>query len=394
MHKWETANAELRDWVASLGEQLASRMVAAALQEAGLEAVPADSTKLILTDDQFTNAQPRCWETYARIRWFMPSLAPNQIVVLGGFIGATEDGRTTTLGRGGSDLTASIVGAALNAEEIQVWKDVEGMLTWDPNIRSGGHRVKRLSYEEATELAQAGATILHPETIRPAQRLRIPVTIKNTFHPQGEGTRIGTAKGGCLNPVKSIACKSNITVVELRSPRPAGTLMQESAALLDRISRGGNGATLLAMSEEVIYLELGVPTPELDVAPGPCLEARVQTDQAIITLVGHSLTLGEVALSLSSFLAQRSAVLLPQKPGSCCVRLMVAQNELDRWTEILERTFFRHVDSLFFAPPVIAEQDMHSRRRSRAHWEEEAPVVQESRFPVPAVPKWSAEPQW
>ena len=125
-------NSELRDWVASLGEQLSSRIVAAALQEHGLQAQYMDSTKLILTDERFTNATPRYWETYARIRWSIPIAARTHVVVLGGFIGATEDGRTTTLGRGGSDLTASIVGAVVNADEIQVWKDVDGMLTWDP----------------------------------------------------------------------------------------------------------------------------------------------------------------------------------------------------------------------------------------------------------------------
>ena len=160
---------ELQDWVASLGEELSSRIVAAALQQNGISALHLDSAKLILTDENFTNAAPRYWETYARIRWSVPSAARNHVVVLAGFIGASEQGRTTTLGRGGSDLTASIVGAAFNADEIQVWKDVDGMLTWDPKIKSKGYRVKRLSYEEATELARAGATILHPETIAPAQ---------------------------------------------------------------------------------------------------------------------------------------------------------------------------------------------------------------------------------
>ena len=120
----------------------ARRLVAAALAESGLPVQHVDATKLILTDEQFTSARPREWETYARIRWTLPLAARTHVVVLGGFIGATEDGRTTTLGRGGSDLTASLVGAAVNAEEIQVWKDVDGMLTWDPP-----HKARRLSSE-------------------------------------------------------------------------------------------------------------------------------------------------------------------------------------------------------------------------------------------------------
>ena len=147
---------ELRDWTLSLGEQLSSRLLAAVLEEHCGAAVHLDARKLILTDKAFTHAEPLYWVTYARIRWAVPVVAREHLVVLGGFIGSTADGRTTTLGRGGSDLTASIVGAAINADEIQVWKDVDGMLTCDPRIVDSGLQVKRLSYEDASELAQAG----------------------------------------------------------------------------------------------------------------------------------------------------------------------------------------------------------------------------------------------
>lgn len=294
---------ELHDWVAALGEELSSRIVAAALEDRDIAAMHLDAKTLILTDDRFTAATPRYWETYARIRWSIPLAARSRAVVLGGFIGATEDGRTTTLGRGGSDLTATIVGAAINADEVQVWKDVDGMLTWDPKIKTAGYCLKNLSYEEARDLAQAGATILHPETMAPAQRLRIPVVIRNTFRPDGEGTRIGLGKAGCSHPVKSIACKTNVSVIELRSPIADGTI-SEYSPVVERICQERKAVTLLGMSEDVIYLGVDQNSSDLglNLAPGKCLKVYLRTGQSIITLVGQGLKTCTVAVRLSGLL--------------------------------------------------------------------------------------------
>ncbi|HTU47327.1 MAG TPA: aspartate kinase [Bryobacteraceae bacterium] len=377
---------ELRDWVAGLGEKLSSRMAAAAFQQHGLNATHLDSTKLILTDENFTNAAPRYWETYARIRWAVPLAARTHVVVLGGFIGATEDGRATTLGRGGSDLTASIVGAAVNAEEIQVWKDVDGVLTWDPKIKSGGYRLTSVSYEEATELAQAGATILHPETIGPAQRLRIPVIIRNTFRPDGEGTRIGITKIACTNPVKSIVCKTNMTVVELRSPG-VNAIAAEYYQELERICREQKAATLLAVSDEVIYLALdsGRSDPGATFALDRCVEAHVRTGQAIITLVGQTSKRCNVVAHLCAVLPRRSALILPQDGESCSVRVVVAQEELAACLEILRRTFFTQVDQAFFASIELAPEQRDTRSPEIASEERQSFGVRTGRFALPGM---------
>ncbi|HEY7306572.1 MAG TPA: aspartate kinase [Bryobacteraceae bacterium] len=367
---------ELRDWVASLGEQLSSRIVAAVLKESGIEAVLMDSTKLILTDERFIHATPRYWETYARIRWSIPLAARNRVVVLGGFLGATEDGRTTTLGRGGSDLTASIVGAALNAEEIQVWKDVEGFLTWDPEIRSGGYRLRSLSYEEAAELAQAGASILHPDTIAPARRLRIPIIIRNTFRPDGEGTRIVTQNGACFNPVKSIACRSNVTLVELRSPTSERALKGYSS-LIERVCHDAKVATLLGISDEVIYLALesGGRDPGLNVEGDPCVEVRIRTNQAIVTLVGHGLKKCNVAASISHLLIRQAALILPQEAECCSVRIAVAQEELAACADLLDQIFFAKLDPAFFALPVWMPEEQRTRSDSKASISQEQQLL-------------------
>lgn len=202
---------ELQDWTLALGEQLSSRIVAAALSDCGTCAQHFDSRKLIVTDDQFTRATPRVWETYARIRWSLEHAARTAVPVLGGFIGSTEDGRTTTLGRGGSDLSASLIGAALNAEQIQFWKDVEGILTWNPKLKDAPLGIRHLTYSEAAELATAGAGVLHPDTIAPAQRLRIPVFVRNTFDPAAKGTAIDHDNSQTGGIVKCVVCQSGGT---------------------------------------------------------------------------------------------------------------------------------------------------------------------------------------
>src|SRR5206468_896552 len=166
-----------------------------------------------------TQAAPDFPETYARLVKTIPLLAARSVIVMGGFIAASGDGVTTTLGRGGSDFTASIVGAGVNAEEIQIWTDVDGMLTADPTILPGGHRVKTISFAEAAELAYFGAKVLHPATVIPAVERNIPVLILNSRRPEVPGTLIVGYAVPCKNAVKSIACKRGITLVNIHSSR-------------------------------------------------------------------------------------------------------------------------------------------------------------------------------
>ncbi len=207
------------DAISSFGERLSSHIVTNCFQHHGLNAVHVDSRKVIVTDQRHTQAAPFFDETYAKLAAAIPPLAKQQVVVMGGFIASTENGVTTTLGRGGSDFTASIVGAGVGAEEIQIWTDVDGMLTADPTVISGGHRVKMISFAEAAELAYFGAKVLHPATVMPAIERNIPVMILNSRRPEVEGTRIQSATVASTNVVKSIACKGNVTVLNIHSTR-------------------------------------------------------------------------------------------------------------------------------------------------------------------------------
>src|SRR6266849_2456376 len=207
------------DAISSYGERLSSYIVTLAFAHFGMKAVHVDARRVIVTDHRHTQAAPLFAQTYKQLATVIPPLAKDGIVVMGGFIGATAEGVTTTLGRGGSDFTASIVGAGIGAEDIQIWTDVDGMLTADPTILSGGYRVKTCSFAEAAELAYFGAKVLHPATVLPAIEKNIPVRILNSRRPEIAGTLIVAEAPPCANAIRSIACKRNITLVNIVSSR-------------------------------------------------------------------------------------------------------------------------------------------------------------------------------
>ena len=214
------ASARSLDAIAAIGELASSRIVTAALQSAGVPATWADPRALIATDDAFTCAAPLVDDTSLQVAAHLrPALDAGHVVVTGGYVGATRKGVTTTLGRGGSDYSAALLGAALGADEIQIWTDVDGMLTADPRVVDRPRLVPFLSFAEAAELAYFGAKVLHPKTIQPAAARNIPVRILNTFRPQAPGTLIADGLSPEARPVTALACKKGITVVTITSTR-------------------------------------------------------------------------------------------------------------------------------------------------------------------------------
>ncbi|MDI9611866.1 MAG: lysine-sensitive aspartokinase 3 [Acidobacteriota bacterium] len=210
----------ITDAMASYGERLSTLIIARLLENEGLPAELMDARECIITDDRFTRAAPLFDLTEAAIvEQFRPVLRSGKIPVFQGFIGRTRDGITTTIGRGGSDFTAAIVGAALDAEDIQIWTDVDGIMTTDPHMVEDARRIRVISFNEAAELAYFGAKVLHPATIIPAVRKKIPVHVLNSSKPDHEGTLITNEAACCDNPIKAIAYKSGITVVNITSTR-------------------------------------------------------------------------------------------------------------------------------------------------------------------------------
>lgn len=208
------------DTIAATGELVSSRIVAAALTAHGQPAAWVDARRVVVTNDEFMSAAPSFAPTDAAIQAAMqPLLAQRIVPVVGGFVGSNERGVTTTLGRGGSDFTGAIVGAALGASEIQIWTDVDGMLTADPRVIGDPQVVPHLSFEEASELAYFGAKVLHPATIQPAVARDIPVRILNSQRPSATGTLITASRPQSTRAVTAIASKTGVSVVSITSTR-------------------------------------------------------------------------------------------------------------------------------------------------------------------------------
>jgi aspartokinase/homoserine dehydrogenase 1 len=202
------------DAISSTGERLSARLLASALRGLGVNAEAVDATELIVTNNDSGRAEPLMLETRERSRERLaPLLAERSVPVVTGFIGATVDGRLTTLGRGGSDYSATILGAALDAKEIIIWTDVDGVLTADPRLVPEARTLQEISYNEAAELAYFGAKVLHPKTLRPISEVGIPVWIRNSFLPEQNGTKITTTGHPTRRGVKAITAMSSVTMI-------------------------------------------------------------------------------------------------------------------------------------------------------------------------------------
>lgn len=281
----------LKDAIVSYGEQLSSRLLAEVLKSKGVKARQFDSRRLVVTDDEFGAAQPIWEETRDLVRLdLQPSVTAGEVPVMGGFIAANRAGETTTLGRGGSDYSAALVAAALDAGELQIWTDVTGVMTCDPRICSDARTIPVLSYEEAAELAYFGAKVLHPKTIKPAVDHGIPVRVCNTFEPEAVGTMVLAESGESPNRIKSIAHKKNITILRITSARMLGSYGFMSA-VFQVFERYRTVIDVISTSEVSIALTLD-NTAEIDkiVADLERLgDVEVEPGYAVICVVGEGL---------------------------------------------------------------------------------------------------------
>lgn len=339
------------DAVASYGERLSSEIVALALEEMGIPAAHVDARDVIVTDDRHTQAAPLLPQTYTRLSATIPPLTQSRVVVMGGFIGATEEGVTSTLGRGGSDFSASIVGAGIGADEIQVWTDVDGLLTADPTVLPGGHRVRSISFAEAAELAYFGAKVLHPSTVLPAIEKNIPVLILNSRRPEVEGTRITRETVGTSNLAKSIACKKNITLLNIVSTR-----MLMAHGFLHRIfeifDRFATSVDMVATSEVSVSLTIDNTARLKEIARElrQFSELSIEENQSIVCLVGENIrhTPGVAARAFGA-LHDINIRMISQGASLLNLSIVVAQDDLKLAVERLHSDFFASLDPAVFA---------------------------------------------
>ena len=340
----------LWDEVSSYGERLSSALVALAFANLGVPAAHLDARSVLVTDSRHTQALPLYSRTYARFQERVVPLLARSVVVMGGFIGATTDGVTTTLGRGGSDFSAAIAGAGIGAGEIQIWTDVDGMLTCDPRVLPGGRIVKRISFAEAAELAYFGAKVLHPSTVLPAIEKEIPVRILNSRRPEAAGTLIVAEAVPCANPLKSIACKRDITTLHVRSLRMlmAHGFLRRIFEVFDRYK---TPVDMLTTSEVSVSLTVDQTQflGEIEAELSRIAEVSIEAHQALICMVGDACR-ETAGLGARIFAALRDINVRMISQGSSLnnVSIVIDGADLERAVSALHTEFFSTIDTEVF----------------------------------------------
>ena len=347
-----TVTPVMSDAIVSLGERMSSRIVAAVFAEHGLDAAPIDSREVVVTDDRHTEASPLLGPTNERLQArIKPLLESGRVVVLGGFIASTEDGVTSTLGRGGSDYTASIVGAALNAEEVQIWTDVDGVLTADPSLVEDAHRIRRMSFAEASELAYFGARVLHPSTMLPALEKNIPIRVLNSRRPEVEGTIITRDPPETDSVAKSIAYKEGITIVDIRSMR---MLMAHGflARIFNVFEEHATAVDMVTTSEVSVSLTVD-RTDELDAIAdklGEVAQVELRRNQAIVCVVGEGIRHAHgISAKIFSALEGIHIAMISVGASRLNVSFVVDEADLSEAVSRLHLMLFAEVDKEVFA---------------------------------------------
>jgi aspartate kinase len=334
------------DAVAAFGEQLSSLMVTAAFRRAGLPVEHIDARKIMITDDQFTRAEPQTDAIADAARqYLLPIVREGRVPVLGGYIGSTIKGNiTTTLGRGGSDYSASLIGAALKADGIEIWTDVDGMLTADPRVVSSAHTIEQVGFEEASELASFGAKVLHPYTIAPAVRIGIPVCVLNSRKPSGRGTLITFEAP--KRPVTAIAGKSEVTLVKVRSPR---MLLTEGflRELFGIFERHRTSVDVVATSEVSVSVTVDDASrlDELIVDLKQLGDVAIERNRGIVALVGAALSESSEAMSRAlKAIGETRLHMLSLSATGINLTMVVQSDEVNPLMQRLHREFFEGRD--------------------------------------------------
>lgn len=340
------------DHVAAYGELLSSKICAAAFSAHGLKSTLVDSRECLVTDSTYTRAVPLMEETTERLRMkVQPVVDSGRVAVMGGFIGATKAGVTTTIGRGGSDYSAAIVGAGLGAERIEIWTDVDGMMTTDPNLCPEARRIKVISFDEAAELAYFGAKVLHPATVLPAVQKNIPVYVLNSRNPSCEGTRIAARAPQCRNFFKAIAAKRRITIIDVAAPR---MLLAHGflRAIFEAFDRHRVPVDVVSTSEVSVSLTVdsneSIPALAADLAK--LADVKYEGRKAIVCLVGENLreTPG-IAARVFGELSEVKIRMISQGASEINLTFVIEEDEVPQVIRRLHKVFFSELDPEIFA---------------------------------------------
>jgi aspartate kinase len=331
------------DAITAMGERMSARIVAAALRHKGAKSESVDATQLIVTDDKYQNAAPLMDKTRAKVQErLVPLLEDGVVPVVTGFIGATEEGVTTTLGRGGSNYSVAILADCLDADEAWNWTNVDGVLTADPRLVADARVIPTLSYSEMGELAYFGAKVLHPKTILPLIQRDIPLVVKNTFNPAATGTRVVGRSEEIAGRIKAVTAIEGMSMVTVEG---RGMLGVPGIAARTFSAVAGQGASVLmisqASSEQSICFV--IPTPavpsviealeeemERELARRDIDKIWSLNDVVIVTAVGAGLrSTPGVAAKIFGALGQASinVIAIAQGSSECNLSIVVAAGD-------------------------------------------------------------------
>jgi len=336
------------DAVVSYGERLSAALLAAVLMENSVVSCDIDARRCVITDDDHGCATPLMTETFRNTRRHLESLVESACVpVLGGFIGATVTGETTTLGRGGSDYTAALIGAALEAKEIQIWTDVPGVLTADPRLVANARTVPHLSFEEAAELAYFGAKVLHPKTLHPAIERDIPVRICNSRAQEGGSTLVVGESKRSPQTVKAIAHKAGVTTVQVTSTRMLGAY-GFLRALFEVFEKHKTAVDVVTTSEVSVSLSLDdtASLTEIVAELEKLGSVTIEEKRAILCVVGEGLrTTPGIAARIFSTISDINVSLISQGASRINLTFAVEEEHVRETVARLHKEFFEGVES-------------------------------------------------
>jgi aspartate kinase len=340
------------DYVASFGEVLSSKIVAAAFTARGLPGAHVDSRQCLLTDSAYTRAVPQYEETNERLRKrVQPLIDAGKVPVMGGFIGANSSGITTTIGRGGSDFSAAIFGAGLHAERIEIWTDVDGMMTTDPRIVPTARRIKVISFDEAAELAYFGAKVLHPATVLPAIQQNIPVYVLNSLNPTCEGTKVTARAPRCTNIFKAIALKKKITLVEVAAPRRL-LVRGYLKSIFEAFDHHEVAVDVVSTSEVSVSVtaETNESIPALAADLAKLADVKYEGRKAIVCLVGENLRdRPGIAAKVFGILEDVKIRMISQGASEINLTFVIEEDDAAEVVRRLHHAFFAEVDPEVFA---------------------------------------------
>lgn len=334
-----------QDRLLSFGERFASKLVSWAMAEAGLRASHVDARRCIVTDSRHGQANPLWDVTNQRLRDALsPLLQAGNIPVLGGFIASSFDGVPTTLGRGGSDFSAAIVGAAIGASRIEVWTDVDGVMTTDPKLCPDARVIRKLSFDEAAELAHFGAKVLHPATLAPAMQENIPMYVLNSRDPEGKGTEI-TASASTGNRVTAITAKRNVVVLEIQARRGVdAALLNTVFGLLEQHTCNVDvmGTSVDRIS---VLIASNLALPKIVAELRRVAEVRWENHKALVCLVGENIRRQpEVASRVFATVSDMDVRVLCQGASERTLSFLVDESKAEESVRRLHNAFFPRVD--------------------------------------------------